>query len=206
MRPLALRDLRIGRVDRPLLDDVTFEVPAGGALALQGPNGLGKTTLLRTLAGLMPPLSGAVSHDTEDVAYAAHLDALKPALSVRESLAFWADLYGTAQVDAALAAFNLQALADRPCAMLSAGQRRRCALARLVVSGRSIWLLDEPTAALDAQGQAELADVLKAHSARGGIALLVTHAPLPIPCETLELTPFRAKPDLTGNAFGEALA
>lgn len=205
MTSLSVSALRIGRVNRPLLDALAFEVPEGGTLALRGPNGLGKTTLLRTLAGLMPPLSGVLSHDPEDAAYGAHLDALKPALTVRETLRFWSDIYGTRRIDEALAAFNLAELADRPCAMLSAGQRRRCALARLFVSGRRIWLMDEPTAALDADGQRELADVLTAHLGQGGIALMVTHMPLPIPCEELDLSPFRARPDLAGDAFGEAL-
>ena len=205
MSGLRVNQLTIGRSQLPLLEGVSFDVGAGEALALRGGNGLGKTTLLRTLAGLMPPMSGELHHDTEQVAYAAHLDALKPALTVRETLIFWAALFRTNLVDQALMAFNLAPLADRPGAMLSAGQRRRCALARLVVSGRPLWFLDEPTAALDATGQGELGSALKTHLASGGSALLVTHGALPIECPSLDLETFRAQAAYSDDAFAETI-
>ncbi|MEL7299304.1 MAG: heme ABC exporter ATP-binding protein CcmA [Pseudomonadota bacterium] len=201
---LSVTGLGIGRAGQPLLSGVTFDVPAGTALSLHGANGLGKTTLLRTLAGLCPPLAGTLRHDPETVAYAAHADGLKATLTVAETLSFWARVNGTARVPEALVAYGLTALADRPGAALSAGQRRRCALARLVVSGRPIWLLDEPTAALDAEGQGQLADALEAHLAKGGSALLVTHGTPPIDCPRLDLGSFAARSPRAG-AFAEPL-
>ncbi|MEL6915838.1 MAG: heme ABC exporter ATP-binding protein CcmA [Pseudomonadota bacterium] len=201
---LRARGLAIGRAGRPLLSGVTFEVPAGSALSLHGPNGLGKTTLLRTLAGLCPPLAGALDHDPETVAYAAHADGLKATLTVAETLSFWGRLHGTGNVTEAMAAFALAPLRDRPGAALSAGQRRRCALARLVVSGRPLWLLDEPTAALDADGQRQLARLLEGHLSAGGAALLVSHGPPPLDCPRLDLAQFAAAAPRAG-AFAEAV-
>ena len=205
MSGLRVNQLTIGRSHQPLLEGVSFDVAAGVALALRGGNGLGKTTLLRTLAGLMPLVAGALEHDIEQVAYAAHLDALKPTLTVWETLAFWAALYSTDRVELALSSFNLAPLVDRAGGTLSAGQRRRCALARLVVSGRPLWLLDEPTAALDTEGKAELGAVLTTHLSEGGSALLVTHGSLPIECASLDLEVYRARAGSSDDAFAEAI-
>ena len=203
---LEVEGLAIGRAERRLLSGVRLSVAPGTALSIHGTNGLGKTTLLRTLAGLMPPLEGRLTHDPEDVIYTAHGDAVKAGLTVAENLRFWAQLYGQGDIAPALAAFSLGPLAARRGDTLSAGQRRRCALARLVLAGRSIWLLDEPTAALDTNGQAELAAALTAQLAGGGVALLVTHGEPPIACPRLDLTAFRAgPPDRVTGAFAEAL-
>ncbi|MEM6727106.1 MAG: heme ABC exporter ATP-binding protein CcmA [Pseudomonadota bacterium] len=203
---LAVRDLAIGRGGRTLLAGVTFEVEGRAALAIRGRNGLGKTTLLRTLAGLTPPLAGTLAQAPEDCAYASHADGLKATLTVREHLAFWARIYGTEGGARALANYGLERLADVPCGALSAGQRRRAALARLSLSARPIWLLDEPMAALDRDGVAQLAAAIEDHLATGGLALIVTHGSLPFDCPSLDLGAFEAREADGADGFGEALA
>ncbi|MEO0486044.1 MAG: heme ABC exporter ATP-binding protein CcmA [Pseudomonadota bacterium] len=206
MSGLVVEGLSVGRGGRRLLDALAFEVPGGTALSLHGRNGLGKTTLLRTLAGLTPPMGGTLNHDTEAVAYAAHSDAIKPTLTVEETLRFWAALHDRPGAEtAALAAFGAEDLARRPGGVLSAGQRRRVALARLHLSGRPIWLLDEPTAGLDAAGQGQLAAALEAHLATGGVAVMVTHGAPPIACAALDLDPFGARAPRADDAFAEAV-
>jgi heme exporter protein A len=168
--------------------DVNFSVRAGEALLVTGPNGAGKSSLLRLVAGLLRPADGRIEFQGgepelslgEQALYLGHLDALKPALTVRENLAFWARFLGNGAVEPepALAAVGLAALAQVPAIYLSAGQRRRLALARLIAVKRSIWLLDEPTAALDAAGQEMLAEVLQMHLSNGGIVLAATHGPI----------------------------
>ncbi|MEM1237176.1 MAG: heme ABC exporter ATP-binding protein CcmA [Pseudomonadota bacterium] len=202
---LEVRGLDIGRGGRLLLRGVSFDCRAGQAVSIHGRNGLGKTSLLRTLAGLQPPMAGALGHDVDQVAYAGHVDGIKATLTVAETLGFWARIYGTDRVGEAVAGFGLEGLMARRGGRLSAGQRRRCALARLVLSGRPVWLLDEPTAALDAAGRAELRAVLEAHLDGGGMALMVTHGEPPLPCEALDLEPFAAGDALAGGAFAEAV-
>ena len=160
----------------------------GEALLLHGRNGAGKSSLLRLVAGLIPVAGGAIElsgGDTEltiaeQAHYLGHQDALKPSLSVVENLAFWARFLGTGAVGCgeALATVGLDALADLPAGYLSAGQRRRLSVARLLVIRRPIWLLDEPTTALDVAGQGRLADLMRAHLAGGGLILAATHGPI----------------------------
>ena len=154
---------------------MNFTVKAGEALVLTGPNGSGKTTLLRVIAGLLRPSEGAVSFEGagpdamlgEEAHYLAHLDPLKPSLTIAENLMFWTEFLGGAGAgDEALRAVRLERLAQLPAGYLSAGQRRRLSLARLLAVRRPIWLLDEPTAALDAAGQVILADMMREHLAR----------------------------------------
>ncbi len=183
-----------------LFRGLSFSLAAGRALSLEGPNGAGKTSLLRLIAGFLRASAGTVRlrTDGEDVTDAeergkfigwlGHHDGVKPQLLVREQLAFWAALYESAQdLDAAMAAFGLMALADLPGQYLSAGQKRRLALARLKLSGRPLWLLDEPLAALDTAGKALVADAVNAHCASGGMVLAATHEALGLNCEKLML-------------------
>lgn len=179
------------RGERLVLRDLSLRVPPGGAAVLLGANGSGKSTLLRVLAGLKRPDAGRVlwrGVDAADdpaahaarVGYLGHHDAIKPGLTAAENLALAARLSGGG-VAAALAALDLGPLARVPARMLSAGQRRRLALARLVVGGRGLWLLDEPTLGLDAASVERFGAVLAAHRAAGGTVVAATHLPLPLP-------------------------
>ncbi len=180
------------RGERLVLRGISFAVPAGGALLLLGPNGAGKSTLLRAIAGLKRLDAGRVLFDDSDdlagrIAYLGHQDAIKPGLTTAENLSFAARVSGTA-VAAGLDALGLARLADIPARMLSAGQKRRLALARLVVLGAPCWLLDEPTLGVDAASVAAFGEVLAAHRARGGVVVAATHLPLPLPnAEILQL-------------------
>lgn len=179
--------LVVERGGRPVLDGVSCAVPAGGALAVVGPNGAGKSTLLRTVAGLIRQLSGDVriegdeadAEPRERMHLLGHQDAVKAGLSVRANLRFARDMLGgSGDLDGALARVGLGATADLPGGVLSAGQRRRLALARLLAAPRPIWLLDEPTAALDAAGQKLLAALVAEHRAKGGLVVAATHMEL----------------------------
>jgi len=190
---LIAEDLACRRGERTVFTGLSFRLPPGGALVLTGANGSGKSTLLRLVAGLLTPATGrllwgatkiaqdSASHHTR-LHYVGHLDALKPAMTPRENLVFWAALRGAHRshaattIDEALAAFDIEAIADWPCRWLSAGQRRRVALARLLMVPAPLWLLDEPTTALDADSQARLEQAIAAHRAAGGMVMVATHA------------------------------
>lgn len=203
---LSVRELACARGGLPLLEGVSFSVNAGAALVLRGPNGCGKTTLLRTIAGLQPALSGAIDCPPDAIAYAAHADGIKATLSVAENLRFWAAIYGTSEIETALEQMNLRALAERAAQNLSAGQKRRLGLARLMVTGRPVWVLDEPTVSLDVASVALFGDVVRTHLAGGGMAVMATHIELGLPeAEILDLTPFKASLPETGSGdFDEA--
>ena len=184
------RGLAAFRGERLVLEGVSFRLEAGGALLLRGPNGAGKSTLLRVLAGLIPPAAGALLWRGEDaladlsyharrLAYLGHQDAVKPGLSVAENLAFAAS--GGGDIDAALAALGLAPLADLPARFLSAGQRRRLALARLPLACAPLWLLDEPGNGLDESSLASLGALSDRHRAAGGMVIAATHHDLPLP-------------------------
>lgn len=190
---LTVTELAVGRGGVPVLACLSFGLGPGQALVLRGPNGSGKTTLLRTVAGLQPPMAGTVTGAEDRVAYGAHADGLKAALSVAENLRFWASVFGQRDIDAALRAFDLEALAERRAGQLSAGQKRRLGLARMVVTARPLWLLDEPTVSLDGASVALFADAVRAHLARGGAALIATHIDLGLDADLLDVTPYRAQ-------------
>jgi heme exporter protein A len=189
---LTVSDLTVARGGVPILAGVSFTLSPGDVSVLRGPNGSGKTTLLRTVAGLQPAMAGSVTGAEERIAYAAHADGLKAALSVTENLAFWAAVFGGAEIGPALDAFDLRGLAGRRAGHLSAGQKRRLGLARLMVTGRPIWVLDEPTVSLDAASVVMFADAVRAHLAGGGMALIATHIDLGLEAAVLDVTPFRA--------------
>lgn len=187
---LEAEGLAAFRGERLVFRDLGFAVPAGGALLLAGPNGSGKSTLLRILAGLGRAEAGRLSWQGEDVladraaharrvAYLGHQDAVKPGLTAAENLRF-AAAAGGGEIGAALAAMGLEKLAALPARMLSAGQKRRLALARLALSAAPVWLLDEPTLGLDIASVARLGTLLAAHRARGGVLVAATHLPLPV--------------------------
>jgi len=176
-----------------VFDGVSFRLPPGGALVLTGTNGSGKSSLLRLVSGLLAPAAGRLLWGATPIAadlpghhsrvhYVGHLDAVKPVMTPRELLSFWGALRGldpaasTTALREALAAFALEAVADWPCRWLSAGQRRRVALARLLAAPAPLWLLDEPATALDDESQARLERVIEVHRAAGGRVLLATHA------------------------------
>lgn len=200
---LSVWGLAVARGGVPLLEGLDFEVPASGALLLRGRNGIGKTTLLRTLAGLQPAHAGAFAPGAHEIAYGAHADGMKGVLSVEENLRFWAALHGTGAIDGALAALDLAALVERPAQYLSAGQKRRLGLARMLVTGRPIWLLDEPTVSLDVENVARFAVAVRAHLSGGGIAVIATHVDLGLDAPVLELGDFRAR---RAAAWGEGVA
>jgi heme exporter protein A len=193
---LEVQDLAVARGGVPLLAGVGFTVEAGQALILRGPNGSGKTTLLRTLAGLQPPLGGLITGGGETIAYAAHADGLKTMLSVAENLRFWADIFGTRNIDGALAAYGLDPLRDRLAGTLSAGQKRRLGLARMLVTGRPVWAMDEPTVSLDVDAVEMFSAAVSGHLSAGGLAVVATHVDLGLgTAEELDLRHFRAAAD-----------
>lgn len=199
---LNVENLTCARGGLTVLSGVSFDVAPGHALVLQGRNGIGKTTLLRTIAGLQPPLSGKITHPPDSFAYASHADGIKPTLTVRENLAFWAAIFGTANLEPALIAMDLVALQSRPAAALSAGQKRRLGLARLLVADRPIWLLDEPTVSLDAASTALFAAMIATHLGQGGAALIASHLDLGFAqVAAFDLTPYAARQADGPNPF-----
>ena len=188
---LVAENLTCRRGARLIFAQLSLTVPPGGALVLTGANGSGKSSLLRLLATLLTPVAGRLLWGGAPVwddlpvyrarlHHVGHLDAIKPALGVRETLSFWAAIGGgdPSALDGALASFGLETISDWPCRWLSAGQRRRLALARLVAAPAPIWLLDEPNAALDSDGQARLATLIAEHRAAGGSVAIATHQPI----------------------------
>jgi heme exporter protein A len=196
---LSAAGLTCDRGERRVFAHVEFAVAAGGVLAVVGPNGTGKSSLLRLLAGLLPAAGGQIAWNGRPVAgdaeahrarlhYVGHLDALKPSLTAAEMLAFHAALrgqrLGAAAIAAALDAFGLARLASLPARFLSQGQRRRAALARLVATPAPLWLLDEPTLGLDADSVARLSATLTRHRSAGGLAVIATHGGLDLGAHT----------------------
>jgi heme exporter protein A len=203
---IEVRNLAVARGGVTVLEGLAFAVAAGQVLILRGPNGSGKTTLLRTLAGLQPPIAGSIGLAPDQVAYAAHADGLKSTLTVAENLGFWAEIYGGPAPDRAVAALDLRSLYHRRAGELSAGQKRRLGLARLLVTGRPLWLLDEPTVSLDAASVERFAGVLRDHLAAGGAAIIASHVDLGLTeARVLDLDPYRVR-TIARDGFDEAFA
>jgi heme exporter protein A len=183
---LSAENLACERGGRTVFSNQTFTLGSGELLQLTGPNGAGKSSLLRLLASLSKPSQGKISLEGgapdltpgQQAHYIAHSDASKSALTITENLKFWRDFLGGGDLDRALSAVNLSALADYPVALLSAGQKRRLALARLALVPRAIWLLDEPSVGLDEASQKLLVTLMSNHLKAGGLIVAATHVPL----------------------------
>ncbi|KQT06008.1 MAG: heme ABC exporter ATP-binding protein CcmA [Bradyrhizobium sp.] len=194
---LSGRGLICVRGGREVFSGLDFAAAAGEAVSVVGRNGAGKTSLLRLIAGLLVPAAGTIVLDggdgeltlPEQCHYLGHRDALKPALSVTENLTFWADFLGGERADPAetLATVGLDHATHLPAGFLSAGQRRRLSLARLLTVRRPVWLLDEPTNALDVAGQDMFGGLMRQHLSRGGMIVAATHAPLGIESRELRI-------------------
>ncbi len=194
---LSGREVCCVRGGREVFSGLSFEANSGEAIAVVGPNGSGKTSLLRLIAGILAPSGGSITLQggeeeltlSEQSHYLGHRDALKPALSVAENLNFWRDFLGGATSDPteSLEVVELDHAARLPAAFLSAGQRRRLSIARLLTVRRPVWLLDEPTNALDTAGQKMFAQLMGDHLARGGLIIAATHTPLGVSARNLRI-------------------
>ena len=189
---LSVSCLTVSRAGCAVLSDLSFDLMAGQALRVQGRNGVGKTTLLRCLAGLQPALAGRIEIAADSLAYAGHADGVKLPLTVIENLRFWADIFGGRDIDRALDAFDLAPLSDRLAGTLSAGQRRRLGLARLLLTDRPLWLLDEPTVSLDDASVTLFAAAVCHPLQAEGAVLIASHIDLGLSAEVLDLEPYRA--------------
>lgn len=199
---LSVSNLACSRGDARILADVTFVVESGTALILRGPNGIGKSTLIRVLLGLSPKGSGSVSVSPEDIAYSGHLDGIKSQLTVVENLHFWARVYGASSITAAITHFGLETLADRPAHSLSAGQKRRLGLARMMVTNRPVWIMDEPTVSLDQENVGRFASMVEQHLSCGGSAVIATHIDLGLKStQTLDVSQFKPTEILHQSPF-----
>ena len=185
---LSGRDLSVSRGGRRIFEGLSFALASGELLAVTGANGAGKSTLLRLVAGLLHLDAGSIMLDPEPeegraqaIHYLGHLDGLKPRLTVRENLLFWRRLWkGSGDIDDALDTVGIGGLDHLHASSLSAGQKRRVALARLLIHARPVWLLDEPATSLDASGEAMLGRLVEGHLAGGGMAMAALHRPLPV--------------------------
>lgn len=194
---ISVKNIACVRGGRIVFRDLSFLVRSGQVLVIEGANGSGKTSLLRMLAGLLAPSAGQIRvNDLQTdgdgrsalIGWLGHQDGTKPQLSPRETLQFFSRLYGcTAAIDDVLARVGLQHAADLPCQYLSAGQKKRLALARLTMLGRPLWLMDEPFASLDTDGRALATKFAGAHASSGGIVVIASHDPIALPCERLRL-------------------
>ena len=197
----VVENLQGSRGGDVLFSGLSFTLEQGHGLQVMGPNGAGKSTLLRIMAGLIVPdggtlrLEGIEGEPADHIAYLGHLNAMKPAMTVRENLEFWARFHGgTADdVDEAVERLDLGRLADLPFSYLSAGQKRRTALARLLAAPRPLWLIDEPTAALDTANTALFAAIMEDHLAEGGMIIAATHLPLGVSGWSVLEIPGRAR-------------
>ena len=175
---ISVKSLSVSRGGINLLQDVDIELKNGQAGILRGPNGVGKTTLLRALAGLQPFDSGEIECSLEDICYSGHADGVKPTLTVQENLEFWANIFGSPSISEVAEKFMIIDLLNSKAGNLSAGQKRRVGLSRLGLTGRQVWLLDEPTISLDETSVKIFENIIKDHISEDGCALIATHIDL----------------------------
>jgi len=205
---VSVSDLRLERGGKTLVRDFHLSANPGDAVVLLGPNGSGKTTVLRALGGLVRPEAGQIDLDPLKTAFLGHAEALKPSETVQQTLRFWAHLQGgdSTQLDAVMKQQALAHLARRSTGTLSAGQKRRTALARIALSNRPVWLLDEPAAPLDARSRERLAELVSNHCKTGGIVVAATHVDLgwvgARVQDLREATPARAHPANPAEGVG----
>lgn len=203
---IKVENLSIARGGRIVLSDLNFAAKPGMAVRLLGPNGSGKTTLMRCLAGLLPPYSGSVACDQSDVVFSSHLDAVKLQMTVEENLAFWASIYGQNLDPAKLAPLDLNTIWKKHAKDLSAGQKRRVGLARVLLSNANIWLLDEPLNSLDAGVVKNVERAIAAHRKNGGIVILSSHQDVSLPkAKILEMVRFAPKASQSSDPFLEGV-
>ncbi len=193
---LIVENLTCVRDDRPVFSRFSLKAQAGDAILLYGANGAGKSSLLRMLAGLLPVTAGSIRWQdpatalSPPPAYCGHRDPIKAWLTVGEHLDFWCALHGGGRIDLATKVFGLNRFLSVPCGLLSAGQKRRLSLARLMLTSAPVWLLDEPTVSLDSEGIAQLETLIADHRAAGGLVIAATHAEMAIPkAVTVKLRP-----------------
>jgi heme exporter protein A len=175
---ISIKSLSVSRGSIKLLQGLDIELKSGHAGILRGPNGVGKTTLLRTLAGLQPVDSGKIEVPLEDICYFGHTDGVKPTLTVRENLEFWANIFGSSSIEEVAKKFMIIDLLNIRAGTLSAGQKRRVGLARLGLTDCPVWLLDEPTVSLDETSVKIFGNIIKDHLSENGCALVATHIDL----------------------------
>ena len=175
---MSVKSLSVSRGGINLLQDVDIELKNGQVGILRGPNGVGKTTLLRALAGLQPFDSGEIECSLEDICYSGHADGIKPTLTVQENLEFWANIFGSPSISEVAEKFMIIDLLNSKAGNLSAGQKRRVGLSRLGLTGRQVWLLDEPTVSLDETSVKIFENIIKDHLSEDGCALIATHIDL----------------------------
>ena len=175
---ISVKSLSVSRGGVNLLQDVDIALKNGQVGILRGPNGVGKTTLLRALAGLLPVDSGKIECSLEDICYSGHADGVKPTLTVQENLEFWANIFGSPSISEVTEKFLISDLLNSKVGNLSAGQKRRVGLSRLGLTGRQVWLLDEPTVSLDETSVKIFENIIKDHLSEDGCALIATHIDL----------------------------
>ena len=175
---ISVKSLSVSRGGINLLQDVDIELKNGQVGILRGPNGVGKTSLLRALAGLQPFDSGEIEYSLEDICYSGHADGVKPTLTVQENLEFWANIFGSPSISEVAERFMIIDLLNSKAGNLSAGQKRRVGLSRLGLTGRQVWLLDEPTVSLDETSVKIFENIIKDHLSEDGCALIATHIDL----------------------------
>ena len=191
---ISVKSLSVSRGGINLLQDVDIELKNGQAGILRGPNGVGKTTLLRALAGLQPFDSGEIECSLEDICYSGHADGVKPTLTVQENLEFWANIFGSPSISEVAEKFMIIDLLNSKAGNLSAGQKRRVGLSRLGLTGRQVWLLDEPTVSLDETSVKIFENIIKDHISEDGCALIATHIDLGLEnnAQIIDLLKFKA--------------